>query len=36
MRRTMLLLFTLSHNGPVVYLPNGHYYQALHQAACLR
>ena len=26
----------LSHNGPVVYLPNGHYYQALHQAACLR
>jgi len=26
----------LSHNGPVVYLPNGNYYQALHQAACLR
>lgn len=23
-------------SGPVVYLPNGNYYQALHQAACLR
>lgn len=25
-----------SINGPVVYLPSGNYYQALHQAACLR
>lgn len=30
------LALSLGHGIPVVYMPNGTYYQPLHQATCLR